>query len=90
METADTFHADKSNQRCRYFFITHLKRRAEIINVFKVTYGITVSEDGVLVTEQELSLRNITVNIGCSCSYFVPIMFQDVNLVEEKRKRRRK
>ena len=58
--------------------------------MFKVTYGISVTEDGILVTEQELSLRNITVNIGCSCSYFVPIMFQDVNLVEEKRKRRRK
>ena len=40
-----------------------------------MTYGITVSEEGVLVTEQELSLRNITVNIGCSCSYFVPILF---------------
>ena len=57
---------------------------------FKVTYGISVTEEGILVTEQELSLRNITVNIGCSCSYFVPIMFQDVNLVEEKRKRRRR
>ena len=56
----------------------------------QVTYGIRVSEEGLLETEPELSLRNITVNIGCSCSYFVPVMFQDVSLVEERRRRRRK
>ena len=40
-----------------------------------MTYGLRATEEGI-VLDGELSVRNLTVNIGCSCSYFVPIMFQ--------------
>ena len=60
-----------------YFSCLQVKSRMQ------VAYGTIVSE-GNHLDMVELTLRNITVNIGCSCSYVVPVMFRNENIVEKK------
>ena len=86
----------------RYFACRQVKAKMQVSSVnttalqfslhtcYQVTYGFKVSEDGIIQTDGEIGARNISVNVGCSCSYFLPIMFQSADLIEEKRRRRRK
>ena len=55
------------------------------LSSLQVTYGLTVVE-GRLEPAGDLTLRNITINIGCTCSYFVPFLFntQSEMLSEKK------
>ena len=59
-----------------YFSCLQVKARMQ------VAYGSMVST-GNIENMGDLTLRNITVNIGCSCSYLVPVMFQNVEEIAE-------
>ena len=59
----------------------------------QVTYGLIMSNSGLVVEGGDISrltLRNITVNIGCSCSYFVPIMFNSQTGAQDMEERKKK